>query len=391
LLKFNKLKSLPLRPMFAVFICHPVGIASLFEVLHTEGMKLLNRALLLSLLLWCCVAQGTPGLGFDKQALINQAMNWVALEADVNKDQIIIKATDRRLRIPTCPSLFDIAFSVPTSQESIRVECPDTGWSVFIGVKLIKYSKVLTFNRDMLVGDKITPANVQLIEIPDRISGAISNKADAEGMTLKRDVEAGDLVLQSLVDRTITVFMVNKDILSGEKITIDDVNLVEKSIKKIGNQHQFPLRLLSTATASGDLLAGTILSKKDLNVETLLVMSTKTIQRGQIVSSANIKVQPFYGKVPNDALIQPPNNIIMQARRTIRAGQVVRASDLQEGTLVTKGDSILLVISKGALEISTPMVAKENGKIGQQITLINPESGEQVKGVIIGPGKASGL
>ena len=151
------------------------------------------------------------------------------------------------------------------------------------------------------------------------------------------------------------------------------------------------MRLLSTATASGDLLAGTILSKKDLNIETLLVMSTKTIQRGQIVSSANIKVQPFYGKVPNDALIQPPNNIIMQARRTIRAGQVVRASDLQEGTLVTKGDSILLVISKGALEISTPMVAKENGKIGQQITLINPESGEQVKGVIIGPGKASGL
>jgi len=216
--------------MFAVFICHPVGIASLFEVLHTEGMKLLNRALLLSLLLWCCVAQGTPGLGFDKQALINQAMNWVALEADVNKDQIIIKATDRRLRIPTCPSLFDIAFSVPTSQESIRVECPDTGWSVFIGVKLIKYSKVLTFNRDMLVGDKITLANVQLIEIPDRISGAISNKAAAEGMTLKRDVEAGDLVLQSLVDRTITVFMVNKDILSGEKITIDDVNLVLSSL-----------------------------------------------------------------------------------------------------------------------------------------------------------------
>ncbi|MDG1474609.1 MAG: flagellar basal body P-ring formation chaperone FlgA [Porticoccaceae bacterium] len=354
-------------------------------------MKLLNRALLLSLLLWCCVAQGTPGLGFDKQALINQAVNWVALEAEVNKDQVIIKATDRRLKIPTCPSLFDIAFSFPTSQESIRVKCPDTGWSAFIGVKLIKYSKVLTFSRNMSAGDKITRASLNSIELPNRISGAISSKAVAEGMTLKKDVKTGDLVLQSLVGHTATVFMLKKDILSGEKITIDDVTLVEKSIKKIGKQHQFPLRLLSSATASSNLLAGTILSKKDVNIETLLVMSTATIQRGQIVSSANVKVQPFYGKVPNDALIQPPNNIIMQARRTIRAGQIIRASDLQEGTLVTKGDSILLVISKGALEISTPMVAKENGKIGQQITLINPESGEQVKGVIIGPGKASGL
>ena len=133
--------------------CHPVGIASLFMVIHTRTMFLFKW--LPGIFIWLCsaFAVGAPALGFDKQALIDQATEWVARNSQVEEKQVVIMATDRRLKIPTCPSPFIIEFAFPGSEESIKVECPDTSWRVFVGIKITKYMPALAYSSDMPTGE----------------------------------------------------------------------------------------------------------------------------------------------------------------------------------------------------------------------------------------------
>jgi flagella basal body P-ring formation protein FlgA len=81
----------------------------------------------------------------------------------------------------------------------------------------------------------------------------------------------------------------------------------------------------------------------------------------------------------------------MEAIQRIRAGEVLRSSDVRPMTMVRKGDSVVLNVGAGLLNISTTMIALEDGKLDQQISLLNPESNGRVRAVVSGPGEARGL
>ena len=383
---------MPQRQCIAVILCRTVSIASPPLVIHTHVMKTLTSAVFLLLCLgWSTPSFSVPGLGFDKQALIDQATTWVAEQTSVSEQQVMIKATDRRLKIPTCASLFDIAFLYPTSQETIRVICPDTGWKVYVGVKITRYVKALAFVNDLVKGDIVTEQDIELVNLNNNVAATLEDRSSVIGMALKTPVSRGDLVFRYLLDKTQTVFKLQRDILRGEMITTGDISVVEIPIRKTTDLNRFPLKLLSEATASRDLVAGEILTRSDLNIKQMVMISTRMIQKGERINADNARLSPFFGKLPSDVLTKAIGEAPVRVRRTIQADQPIRESDLQESSIVNKGDSVILIIRKGLLEISTPMVAKEDGEINDQIILINPESNEEVKGIITGPGKASGL
>ena len=102
-------------------------------------------------------------------------------------------------------------------------------------------------------------------------------------------------------------------------------------------------------------------------------------------------MRAYYGKLPKDTLLSMAEIGQMEAIRTIRAGQLLRASDLKPSELIKKGDSVKLVVGSGMLKITVTVVALEGGRRDQQISLLNPESGEQVRAIVTGPGQARGL
>jgi flagella basal body P-ring formation protein FlgA len=102
-------------------------------------------------------------------------------------------------------------------------------------------------------------------------------------------------------------------------------------------------------------------------------------------------MRTYYGKLPKDALLSMAEITQMEAIRTIRAGQLLRASDLKAADLIKKGDSVKLVVGNDMLKITVNVIALEGGRRDQQINLLNPESGERVRGVVSGPGQAKGL
>jgi flagella basal body P-ring formation protein FlgA len=59
--------------------------------------------------------------------------------------------------------------------------------------------------------------------------------------------------------------------------------------------------------------------------------------------------------------------------------------------MFNKGDSVELTISRGILTVTVDMLALEQGRMDQQVNLLNPESNETVRAMVTGPGKAKGL
>jgi flagella basal body P-ring formation protein FlgA len=380
---------LPLfRQYSAVNIFNNVGIASLCAVIHTAGMYKSIIILTLAFSSSLIIAQQIPELSANKQALIKQAKIWVAEQTKLEQDQVEISATDRRLKIPSCDSAFDVSFSYPSSQESIRISCPNTDWQVFVGVKLIKNTLGFAFKTDMSAGQLLYPDDVTPIRLKSSIRGVIREPQALKEMSLSKSVLAGDLVLQQYLTKTAVVFQIDKDILAGEFIDLENITNVRKPLSSTSAAQRLPRRLLSQSAAAKNLRAGSILSRDDLRVKNTIMVSKEIIGRGQKLSSANAALEPFYGALPSDALFANAGISQMEAIRTIAPGQPIRTSDLRPASLVRQDDTVMLSIKKGSLKITAPMIALGQGQLGEQITLRNPDSGDEVQAVVTGPRKA---
>ena len=78
--------------------------------------------------------------------------------------------------------------------------------------------------------------------------------------------------------------------------------------------------------------------------------------------------------------------------RDIAAGTPLRSSDVRRALLVKQGQLVMLTISQGSsFAIVARVEALQDGRLGDQIRLKNPESGRLLSGVVTGPNAAKGL
>ena len=78
--------------------------------------------------------------------------------------------------------------------------------------------------------------------------------------------------------------------------------------------------------------------------------------------------------------------------RDMQAGVPLRSHDVRRATLVKQGQAVILTIGQsGGFAISARVEALQDGKMGEQIRLKNPESGRFITGVVTGTGTARGF
>ena len=145
------------------------------------------------------------------------------------------------------------------------------------------------------------------------------------------------------------------------------------------------------SVASRDLRSGTVLSYSDIKLQHKLLAAAKTITPGQKITKGNTQIIEYYGKPASDSLKSIDDLEYMEALRTIQSGNPIRLSDIKRALMIKKGDSVLLETGKGQLLISIRMTALEEGKLDDQVILMNPESGETVRAIVTGPGKTKGI
>ena len=78
--------------------------------------------------------------------------------------------------------------------------------------------------------------------------------------------------------------------------------------------------------------------------------------------------------------------------RDVQAGVPLRGYDVRRAVVIKQGQSVLLTVGQGnGFSITARVEAMQDGKIGDQIRLKNPESGRLLTGIVTGPNAARGL
>ena len=124
-----------------------------------------------------------------------------------------------------------------------------------------------------------------------------------------------------------------------------------------------------------------------------VVVPRRLLHRGtQLQPDMLEEVQASAGTVDTQLLSNVKDAQQAELTRDVTAGQPLRISDIRRAVMVKQGQSVMLSIGNSSdFQISVRMEAMQDGRMGEQVKLKNPESGRQVTGVVTGPNTAKGL
>ena len=124
-----------------------------------------------------------------------------------------------------------------------------------------------------------------------------------------------------------------------------------------------------------------------------IVVAKRLLQRGIILQPDMLEeVQASPGNADTMLLNTVKDAQNAELTRDMPAGQALRVSDIRRAIMVKQGQTVMLSIgNKNEFQISIRMEAMQDGRLGDQVKLKNPESGRQVSGVVTGLNTAKGL
>jgi len=118
-----------------------------------------------------------------------------------------------------------------------------------------------------------------------------------------------------------------------------------------------------------------------------LVVPAHDIARGALIGEDDLttKLVPVLRK--SGTVISDIEDVAgREAKRALRAGELIRASDLKRPTLVAKGSNVTMVFEVPGIALTSVGRAMAEGGEGDTIAVLNPTSYRQVSAVITGPG-----
>jgi len=124
-----------------------------------------------------------------------------------------------------------------------------------------------------------------------------------------------------------------------------------------------------------------------------VVVAKRLLQRGVILQADMLEeIQASPGTADTQLLSSLKDAQQAELTRDIAAGQALRISDIRRAVMVKQGQSVMLTVGeKSEFQITVRMEAMQDGRLGEQVKLKNPDSGKQVSGVVTGPNTAKGL
>jgi len=124
-----------------------------------------------------------------------------------------------------------------------------------------------------------------------------------------------------------------------------------------------------------------------------VVVGTQFLRAGTVLSAAMLEETEQAGTGDANSLLGSLKDLEnAEVVRDVPAGTALRSSDVRRALMVKQGQLVMLTISKGnSFAIVARVEALQDGRLGDQIRLKNPESGRLLSGVVTGPNAARGL
>ena len=349
-------------------------------------MKILISLILLALADPCRSAEFQGG----REALLELARTWVASETNKNEERINITPPDLRVPIKTCESQLTIRFPFAGNERTLEVLCEKPKWKRYLRVKITDSIKLWVFSDNLKIGTKIQEHHLIQADFSVDTKQNISKLSEIVDHVLEKNVKQGDLVTENILSEAISFFVTKKAYEPGEQIYLKDLALVSGTSSK--NKKMLLNWPAGPAIAAVSLETGRPLTKDDVEASDYVVVAKTTVVNGQIITSDLIETRLEPIKALGASPIRDIGAVLgLAASRTLRKGDKIKPSDLVVANLVKKNKKVRLKIQRGIVHITLEAVALENGKMGEQVDLMNPESGRTIQGIVTGRNEARGL
>ena len=118
-----------------------------------------------------------------------------------------------------------------------------------------------------------------------------------------------------------------------------------------------------------------------------IVVPARDLARGEVIAESDLT----FGIVPGPGLMNGTVTRLeaaagMEARRVLRAGEVLSASDLRRPVVVNKGQTVTMTFAAPGVDLTAMGRAMGEGGVGDTVTVQNPASFRMVSAVVTGAG-----
>jgi flagella basal body P-ring formation protein FlgA len=111
------------------------------------------------------------------------------------------------------------------------------------------------------------------------------------------------------------------------------------------------------------------------------------VARGEIIAEADLEYKAIPQMRANASVARAITDVAgMEARRALKAGDLIRTNDLKRPTLVAKGSTVTMLFEAPGMRLSAVGRALAEGAEGDTITILNPTSYRKVEAVVIKAG-----
>ncbi|MGH6891268.1 MAG: flagellar basal body P-ring formation chaperone FlgA [Dongiaceae bacterium] len=114
---------------------------------------------------------------------------------------------------------------------------------------------------------------------------------------------------------------------------------------------------------------------------------TRLISAGEVIAAEDLEWQPVHlTRLSGNSLTDAQQLIGHMAKRPLKAGQILRQSDVAVSPIIRKNDLIRLVVRSGQMTLSVQGKALQDGALGQAIRVVNVNSNRQLSGTVVDAG-----
>ena len=113
----------------------------------------------------------------------------------------------------------------------------------------------------------------------------------------------------------------------------------------------------------------------------------RLISAGETIAAEDLEWQPVHlTRLTGNSLTDAEQLIGRVAKRPLKAGQILRQSDVAISPVIRKNDLIRLVVKTGQMILSVQGKALQDAALGQTIRVINVNSNRQLSGTVVDAG-----
>jgi len=113
----------------------------------------------------------------------------------------------------------------------------------------------------------------------------------------------------------------------------------------------------------------------------------RLISAGDVISADDLEWQPVHlTRLSGNSLTDAEQLVGRMAKRPLKAGQILRQSDVAVSPVIHKNDLIRLVVRTGQMTLSVQGKALQDAALGQTIRVINVNSNRQLSGTVVDAG-----